>query len=148
MKLFLRSILILCVLLAGVKSVYADDAAEVATGTVVGSGETSTGTTTSDQEKEKTMNDINAFLIESYKLKIDKIFSDLAASLDRATKGDVDGQIKIYEKIRSDIHGKVDLIDQKNISPNRRKVLEAVFGYIETVVNESIDKLAKSKIEK
>jgi uncharacterized coiled-coil protein SlyX len=40
------------------------------------------------KEQEKTINDINTFLIESYKLKIDKILTNLNLSIERITNND------------------------------------------------------------
>lgn len=121
----------------------------VGTGNVVVKTEAS-GSILSEKlkEREKTINDINAFLIESYKLKIDKILSDLNASLERATKNDPDAQIQLLKKIQSDIGVKVEIIESKQVSQNRKKILSSIFAYIHESLDKTIEKLATEKAEK
>jgi len=112
--------------------------------------ETETGQTASHEEmivqqkeRKKTIDNINTFLIESYKIKIDKIFSNLSISLERATQNDPVLQIQFLKKMRSDIGTKMNALDSHNVSVNRKKILGAVFSYIQKNIDDSINNLAK-----
>ncbi|MDP2103624.1 MAG: hypothetical protein Q8K26_01735, partial [Candidatus Gracilibacteria bacterium] len=95
------------------------------------------------KEKAKTINNINTFLIESYKIKIDKIFSNLTISLEKVTRNDPVVQIKLLKKMRSDIGAKMTILDSHDISVNRKKILSAVFNYIQKNIDDSISNLTK-----
>lgn len=95
------------------------------------------------KERAKTIENINTFLIESYKIKIDKIFSNLSISLEKATNADPVVQIKLLKKMRGDIDAKMGILDSHNISVNRKKILSAVFSYIQKNIDDSINNLAK-----
>lgn len=95
------------------------------------------------KERAKTIDNINTFLIESYKIKIDKIFSNLSISLEKATNADPVVQIKLLKKMRGDIDAKMGILDSHNISVNRKKILGAVFSYIQKNIDDSINNLAK-----
>lgn len=97
------------------------------------------------KEKEKTMNDINTFLIESYKLKIDKILSNLNLSLERITNNDPIAQARLLEKIRGDIDSKIHAMNSRNISENRKKILSSVFSYIQENLDAKISRLVQQK---
>lgn len=126
-----------------------------ANGNAVGRGmvsetETETGqaisheeTIIQEKEREKTINNINTFLIESYKIKIDKIFSNLSISLEKATQNDPALQIQFLKKMRGDIGTKMNALDSHDISVNRKKILGAVFSYIQKNIDDSISNLAK-----
>ncbi|MDD5198122.1 MAG: hypothetical protein PHN60_04675 [Candidatus Gracilibacteria bacterium] len=97
------------------------------------------------KDKEKTINDINTFLIESYKIKIDKILANLNISLERVTNNNPAAQSKLLEKIRGDISTKIQIINSRNISENRKKILSSVFSYIQENLNTKIFRLAQQK---
>lgn len=97
------------------------------------------------KDKEKTINDINTFLIESYKLKIDKILSNLNISLERVTDNDPIAQAKLLEKIRNDIDTKIQVINTRTISENRKKILSSIFSYIQENLDAKISKLVQDK---
>lgn len=114
-----------------------------------GSVESTTGTLSESdamkKDKEKTMNDINTFLIESYKLKIDRILSNLNMSLERVTDNDPVAQAKLLEKIRNDIDSKIQIINSRSISENRKKILSSIFSYIQENLDAKISKLVQDK---
>lgn len=113
-----------------------------------GSVDSSTGTSEESEaakDKEKTINDINTFLIESYKLKIDKILSNLNISLERVTDNDPIAQAKLLEKIRNDIDTKIQVINTRTISENRKKILSSIFSYIQENLDAKISKLVQDK---
>ncbi len=97
------------------------------------------------KDKEKTMNDINTFLIESYKIKVDKILANLNLSLERVTNGDPVAQAQLLEKIRSAISVKIQTINSRDVSENRRKILSSVFSYIQANLDAKISQLVGQK---
>lgn len=97
------------------------------------------------QEREKTINDINTFLIESYKLKIDKILANLNLSIERVTHNDPIAQAKLLEKIRGDVNTKLQIINSRNISENRKKILFSIFSYIQENLENKISQLVGQK---
>lgn len=97
------------------------------------------------KEREKTINDINTFLIETYKLKIDRILANLNTSLERVTNNDPVAQAKLLEKIRGDIDAKMQIINSRNISENRKKILSSVFSYIQESLDANISRLVGHK---
>lgn len=105
-----------------------------------GTGETS--------ERAKTINDINNFLISSYKLKVDRVLSDLNASISKATNNDLDAQIQLLKKIQGDIAVKEALLKTHPISQNRKKILEAIFTHIQMNLSETIRNISRTAGEK
>ncbi|MDD2916864.1 MAG: hypothetical protein PHH70_03400 [Candidatus Gracilibacteria bacterium] len=99
----------------------------------------------SKKEKEQTIDDINTFLIESYKIKIDKILANLNMSLERVTNNDPVAQAKLLEKIRGDIDIKIQVINSRSISENRKKILSSIFSYIQENLDTKISKLVQQK---
>ncbi len=97
------------------------------------------------KDKEKTINDINTFLIESYKMKIDKILENLNINLERVTNNDPIAQGKLLEKIRNDVSQKIQVMNSRTISENRKKILSSVFSYIQENLDAKISKLAQEK---
>ena len=97
------------------------------------------------KDKEKTMNDINTFLIESYKIKIDKILINLNLSIERVTNNDPVAQAQLLEKIQSAISLKIQTMNTREISENRKKVLSSVFSYIQTNLDAKISQLVGQK---
>lgn len=97
------------------------------------------------KEREKTINDINTFLIESYKLKIDRILANLNLSIERVTNNNPVAQAKLLEKIRGDVNTKIQIINSRNISENRRKILFSVFSYIQENLDNKISHLIGQK---
>ena len=124
-------------------------AGNVVVSTDTGVIDTSTGmkqeTAEEKKEKEKTINDINTFLIETYKLKIDKILSNLNTSLERVTNNDPAAQAQLLEKIRGDINTKIQVINSRKISENRKIILSSIFSYIQENLDSKILKLIGQK---
>ena len=98
-----------------------------------------------ESEREKTINDINTFLIESYKIKIDRILANLNLSIERVTNNDPEAQMKLLEKIRGDVSMKIQTINSRNISKNRKKILSSVFSYIQENLDANISRLVQKK---
>ena len=140
-------------------------ASEEGTGTTASGNIISTGTTASGlsveealrqaenekriedarKEQAKTIEDINNFLIESYKIKIDKILADLNTSIDRATNNDPVAKTKLLTKIRAEINAKIQIINSRRVSENRRFILSSIFLYIQENLDAEIQKIAQKK---
>lgn len=115
------------------------------TGTVMTNSGARQETEEEKKDKEKTINDINTFLIESYKMKIDRILLNLNLSLERVTNNDPIAQAKLLDKIRVDINTKIQVINSRNLSENRKKILSSVFSYIQENLEAKISKLVQEK---
>lgn len=102
-------------------------------------------TETEKKGKEKTINDINTFLIESYKIKIDKILANLNLSIERITNNDLLAQVQLLGKIRNDISIKIQTMNSRDVSENRRKILSSIFSYIQANLDAKISQLVGQK---
>jgi len=123
------------------------DAPSVKNETPVSTGavETETGDvdpTEKEREKQKAMDDVNAFLIESYKIKLDKLLDDVYRSVRVAAKDDPALQTLLLKRVLAEIEAKMDSIAARPISPNRKKILLAVFSYLKSDVQSKIRSLS------
>ena len=66
-------------------------------------------------------------------------------SIERITRNDPVAQAKLLEKIRSDVSVKIEVINSRNISENRKKILSSVFSYIQENLDANISRLVKRK---
>ena len=112
------------------------------------SGSTDSETGSSDpaekeREKQKAMDDVNAFLIESYKIKLDKLLDDVYRSVRVAAKDDPALQTLLLKRVLAEIEAKMDSIAARPISPNRKKILLAVFSYLKSDVESKIRSLGE-----
>jgi hypothetical protein len=69
----------------------------------------------------------------------------LNLSIERITNNDTWAQAKLLEKIRGDIDTKIQIINSRNISENRKKILSSVFSYIQENLDAKISKLVGQK---
>lgn len=97
--------------------------------------------TEKEREKQKAMDDVNAFLIESYKIKLDKLLDDVYRSVRVAAKDDPALQTLLLKRVLAEIEAKMDSIAARPISPNRKKILLAVFSYLKSDVQSKIRSL-------
>lgn len=81
-------------------------------------------------ERQKTYDNMNTLLIQSYKTKLDKILSDVYNSVEHVAKEDPALQAAILEKIAEEIDKKMDGMEKQGISPNRKKILVSIFTYL------------------
>lgn len=122
------------------------DVPSAKTGATVSTGavETESGDvdpTEKEREKQKAMDDVNAFLIESYKIKLDKLLDDVYRSVRVAAKDDPALQTLLLKRVLAEIEAKMDSIAARPISPNRKKILLAVFSYLKSDVQSKIRSL-------
>jgi hypothetical protein len=94
-----------------------------------------------DREKQKAMDDVNAFLIESYKIKLDKTLAEVYQSVRIATKDNPELQSLLLRRILSEIETKTTALSERTVSPNRKKILIAVFTYMKADVESKIRSL-------
>lgn len=94
-----------------------------------------------EKEKQKAMDDVNAFLIESYKIKLDKLLDEVYRSVRVAAKDDPALQTLLLKRVLAEIENKMDSIAVRKISPNRKKILLAVFSYLRIGVQSKIKSL-------
>ena len=78
-------------------------------------------------ERQKTYDNMNALLIQSYKTKLDKILSDVYSSVENVAKEDPALQAAILERIAEEIDAKIANLEKQTISPNRKKILLSIF---------------------
>lgn len=81
---------------------------------------------------------MNAFLIESYKIKLDKLLSDVYRAVRNASKDDPAIQVLLLKRVLAEINAKMDSIAGRDVSPNRKKILLSVFAYLQKDVEEKI----------
>lgn len=98
-----------------------------------------------EKEKQKAMDDVNAFLIESYKIKLDKLLDEVYRSVRVAAKDDPALQALLLKRVLVEIESKMDSIAVRKISPNRKKILLAVFAYLRSDVKEKIKTLEEKR---
>lgn len=94
--------------------------------------------TEKEREKQKAIDDVNAFLIESYKIKLDKLLDDVYRSVRVAAKDDPALQTLLLKRVLSEIEVKMQSISDRNISSNRKKILLSVFSYLKNDVESKI----------
>ncbi|MDQ1344212.1 MAG: hypothetical protein QG650_932 [Patescibacteria group bacterium] len=91
-----------------------------------------------EREKQKAIDDVNAFLIESYKIKLDKLLDEVYRSVRVASKDDPALQTLLLRRVLSEIEAKMQSISERNITPNRKKILIAVFSYLKSDIESKI----------
>lgn len=156
MKTLLSAFALCCLFQAfAVGEAFADtgkNAAKAGTGKeeeIRDSVEVGTGSGASDEsedkvrEKQKAIDDVNAFLIESYKIKLDKLLDDVYRSVRVASKDDPALQTLLLKRVLSEIGAKMDSISDRDISPNRKKILLAVFSYLRSDIESKIRALGE-----
>jgi hypothetical protein len=105
-----------------VLSVSADEA-EDAGDAVVGSGAI------------QTTDEINAFLIQAYRARIDQILADLRKNI---AAYPLEIQIRVLKQVRISINEKIEELYSKDISDIRRKILSNILEYIIDEVQKDI----------
>lgn len=138
------------VFIASIHGVFADEAAPERSstgqtvaapasqsGTVAGSG-SAEDAKRSETERQKAMDDVNAFLIESYKIKLDRSLAGVYESVRVAAKDDPAVQAVLLRRILAEIESKVSILTTRPVSPNRKKILLAVFYYMRSEIESKV----------
>lgn len=86
----------------------------------------------------QTTEQINAFLIEAYRTRIDQILADLHKNISGYP---VEIQVRVLKQVRISINEKIEELYSKNISEIRRKILSNILEYIIDEVQKDIREL-------
>lgn len=115
-----------------------------AASTNTGSGMSGTVTvpeTPKTVEKRRAIEDVNALIIDSYRVQLDRILKELYENIRIATKGNADAQIKILDSVRSDLDNRLDTLSAGNVSGNRKKILMGVYFYLKSRIEARMEEL-------
>lgn len=93
------------------------------------------------QEQKQAVEEVNALILDSYKTMLDKVLNQLYANIAEASKGNVSVQVKALSKVRDDLDKQLDRLEEEKITPNRKKILQAVYFYLKTNVEEKMREL-------
>lgn len=93
------------------------------------------------QEQKAAVEEVNALILDSYKTMLDKVLNQLYTNIAEASKGNVSVQIKALSKVRDDLDKQLDRLEEEKITPNRKKILQAVYFYLKTNVEEKMREL-------
>lgn len=95
------------------------------------------------QEQKQAVEEVNALIVDSYKTLLDKVLDQLYLNIHEASKGDKGVQIRALSKVRDDLDKKLDGLEDENITPNRKKILQGVYFYLKSNVELKIQGLQK-----
>ena len=95
------------------------------------------------QEQKQAVEEVNALIVDSYKTLLDKVLDQLYLNINEASKGDKSVQIRALSKVRDDLDKKLDGLEDENITPNRKKILQGVYFYLKSNVELKIQGLQK-----
>jgi hypothetical protein len=86
---------------------------------------------------------VNALIVDSYKTLLDKVLEQLYANVAEASRGDKSVQIRALTRVRDDLDKQLDGLEDENITPNRKKILQGVYFYLKSNVELKIQSLQK-----
>lgn len=95
------------------------------------------------QEQKEAVEEVNALIVDSYKALLDKVLEQLYANVAEASKGDRGVQVRALTKVRDDLDAQLDELENENITPNRKKILQGVYFYLKSNVEQKIRTLQK-----
>jgi hypothetical protein len=88
------------------------------------------------EDKKKLEQDLNLLLIESYKIKLDKILDKLNDNIKNEIK---EKQIKILTNVFISVSNKIDIVKaNQKISKNRKEILIAILSHIKNSIEQAI----------
>lgn len=99
--------------------------------------------TTRSLEQKQAMEEVNALIVDSYKTLLDKVLNQLYLNIREASKGDIGIQIRALSKVRDDLDKKLDSLEDEDITPNRKKILQGVYFYLKSNIELRIQVLQK-----
>lgn len=99
---------------------------------------------TKNDDKTRLYKNLNNLLIESYKIKYNKILLDLKENIKNKSKED---KLKILSTVIYSTQNKIDLIESGKIvlTDNRREILISILTYIKDQIEAQIQEVAKEK---
>jgi len=95
------------------------------------------------QEQKEAVEEVNALIVDSYKALLDKVLDQLYANVAEASRGDRSVQVRALTKVRDDLDKQLDGLEDENITPNRKKILQGVYFYLKSNVEQKIQTLQK-----
>jgi hypothetical protein len=96
---------------------------------------------TEAQQKKEAVEEVNALIVDSYKALLDKILNQLYANIAEASRGNRSAQIDTLSKVRDNLVQKLDALEEQNITPNRKKILQGIYFYLKSSVESRIQGL-------
>lgn len=99
---------------------------------------------TKNEDKTRLYKNLNNLLIESYKIKYNKILLDLKENIKNKSKED---KLKILSTVIYSTQNKIDLIESGKIvlTDNRREILISILTHIKDQIEAQIQEVAKEK---
>lgn len=90
------------------------------------------------QEQKAAVEEVNALIVDSYKTLLDKVLDQLYTNIAQASSGDKGVQIRALSKVRDDLDKQLDKLEDGSITPNRKKILQGVYFYLKSNVEQKI----------
>ena len=103
--------------------------------------DTSQETETDADEEEKIKQDINTYIIESYKAQGTKIIKDLSSKLTK-TIPDADERIDAYKKIQNSLEKKKKRLETDKMTATKRLILREFLDHMIDLLGKKIEELA------
>lgn len=96
----------------------------------------------SEEEEEKIKQDINSYIIESYKVQWTKIIKDLSTKLTK-TLPDGDERQEAYRKIQDSLELRKNRMEKIKMSETKRLILEEFLNHMIDLLGKKIEELEK-----
>ena len=93
------------------------------------------------KEQQAAVEEVNALIVDSYKTLLDKVLDQLYTNISQASAGDKNVQIRALSKVRDNLDKQLDKLEDGTITPNRKKILQGVYFYLKSNVEQKIIKL-------
>jgi hypothetical protein len=95
---------------------------------------------TKKQEEAKLKQDINTYIIESYKVQWNKIIKDLSANLSKKIP-DPEERILAYEKIQDSLELRIKRTETLKMSASKKEVLQNFLEHLISLLDKKIEEL-------
>jgi hypothetical protein len=97
-------------------------------------------TTKNTEEEKKLKQDINSYIIESYKVQGNKIINDLSLNLSRKIPNP-DERSLAYEKIQVSLESRIKRTESLNMSESKKEVLTGFLEHLIYLLDKKIEEL-------
>lgn len=109
-------------------------------GLVSGAKIVATGVTTTDiLDPTESVSDLNDFIVDLYKPKIDKLLEDFQSATYKATKGNVRSEVATYVRLGETVEKRIDALEDQKLTPNRKAILKGVLEYLYARIGRIIE---------
>ncbi len=92
-------------------------------------------------QKKKSIEEVNTLIIDSYRTRLDRVLDTLYANIRLASRGNIDLQIESLTQVQADLDEKLDLLNNSEMSDNRKKILLGVYFYLKSNIEEEVSRL-------